>query len=581
MAGRISRSFIDHLLTRVDIVELIDARVKLKKQGRNFSACCPFHNEKSPSFSVSREKQFYHCFGCGVSGNAVSFLMEHDNLDFVETIEELANLTGLTIEYDENAASGSASKTENRSAHKRDLYTLLSQISNFYQAQLRTAKGKVAVEYLKNRGLNGAIAKRFAIGFISDEWDQVLRQFGSDEAARQALMDTGMLSQNEQGRRYDRFRGRIMFPIRDKSGRVLGFGGRVLSNQTPKYLNSPQTSIYHKGRELYGLYEVLQQHRDPEKILVVEGYMDVVALAQFDIDYAVAALGTSTTAEQVQHLFRQTSNVICCYDGDRAGKEAAWRAMEQALPHLCDGRQLKFVFLPDGEDPDTIVRKEGRAAFEARLTQALSLNEFLFSTLSKQVDLTSFAGKTKFVSLTMPLIEKMPHGALREHVEHELSERIGFRYAHEIKKLVTQTPTQSAPQNISIKQTPMRTALALLLQHPQFAEHLPPLAHLPIDNMALFNRIIELWHKNPQITTGQLLECWRGTPSENIIIKLASWDLHLTEETAFNVFLDALDKILARSIQQQIDNLQQKDRNGGLNSNERSQLWRLLQSETA
>ncbi|MGL6176003.1 MAG: DNA primase, partial [Vibrionaceae bacterium] len=293
MAGRISRSFIDHLLTRVDIVELIDARVKLKKQGRNFSACCPFHNEKSPSFSVSREKQFYHCFGCGISGNAVSFLMEHDNLDFVEAIEELANVTGLTIEYDENAASGAA-KTENRSAHKRDLYTLLSQISNFYQAQLRTAKGKVAVEYLKNRGLNGAIAKRFAIGFITDEWDQVLRQFGTDEAARQALMDTGMLSQNEQGRRYDRFRGRIMFPIRDKSGRVLGFGGRVLSNQTPKYLNSPQTSIYHKGRELYGLYEVLQQHREPEKILVVEGYMDVVALAQFDIDYAVAALGTST-----------------------------------------------------------------------------------------------------------------------------------------------------------------------------------------------------------------------------------------------------------------------------------------------
>ncbi|MGL5336520.1 MAG: DNA primase, partial [Enterovibrio sp.] len=482
---------------------------------------------------------------------------------------------------DDNAAFSSG-KTENKGTQKRDLYTLLGQISNFYQAQLRTAKGKPAIEYLKNRGLNGAIAKRFAIGFITDEWDQVLRQFGVDEAGKQALMDAGMLAQNEQGRRYDRFRGRIMFPIRDKSGRVLGFGGRVLSDQTPKYLNSPQTTIYHKGRELYGLYEVLQQHREPEKILVVEGYMDVVALAQFDIDYAVAALGTSTTAEQVQHLFRQTSTVICCYDGDRAGKEAAWRAMEQALPHLCDGRQLKFIFLPDGEDPDTMVRKEGREAFEARLTQALSLNEFLFSTLSPQVDLTSLAGKTKFMSLTMPLIEKMPQGAQREHLEHELSERVGFRYAHEIKKLVTQTtPAQGAPKSLSIKQTPMRTALALLLQNPHFAEHLPQFTGLPIDNMALFNRIVELQYKNPQITTGQLLECWRGTPSESVIIKLASWDLHLDDETAFNVFLDALDKILARSIQQQIDNLQQKDRNGGLNSNERSQLWRLLQSETA
>ncbi|MGL5728893.1 MAG: DNA primase, partial [Plesiomonas sp.] len=343
---------------RTDIVDLVDARVKLKKQGKNYHACCPFHNEKSPSFTVSAEKQFYHCFGCGAHGNAIGFLMDFDRLEFVEAIEELASQHGLDIPRE----MGSSQPTQDRK-EKRNLYELMGAIATYYREQQAQPHATLVQQYLVQRGLSAEIIHKFGIGFAPDGWDNVLRKFGGSAEHQQALSDAGMLVHNDNGRVYDRFRERLMFPIRDRRGRVVGFGGRILGTGTPKYLNSPETAIFHKGRELYGLYEAQQAHPKLEHLLVVEGYMDVVALAQFNVDYAVASLGTSTTAEHVQLLFRSTDTVICCYDGDNAGRDAAWRTLETALPYLNDGKQVKFMFLPDGEDPDTLVRKEGQVAF--------------------------------------------------------------------------------------------------------------------------------------------------------------------------------------------------------------------------
>ena len=378
MAGRIPQSFIDDLLVRTDIVELIDSRVRLKKAGKNYQACCPFHNEKSPSFTVSQEKQFYHCFGCGAHGNAIGFVMEYDGLEFPDAIEELASMQGMQVPR-EQSIGGSANS---QPAVSKDLFELMNQIARFYESNLKSAPH--AVEYLKGRGLTGEVVKRFNIGYAPSDWDQVRRRFGASRDHEQLLISGGMLITRDNGPgSYDRFRDRIMFPIRDKRGRVIGFGGRVLGDGTPKYLNSPETPIFHKGRELFGLYEVKQAHKDPRRILVVEGYMDVVALGQYDIDYAVAALGTATTSDHIHTLFRTTAEVVCCYDGDNAGREAAWRALDNALPHLQDGRELKFVFLPDGEDPDSLVRKIGKEGFEALLDEAQPFADFMFQRLRR------------------------------------------------------------------------------------------------------------------------------------------------------------------------------------------------------
>ncbi|MDI6936098.1 DNA primase, partial [Serratia sp. Se-PFBMAAmG] len=415
MAGRIPRVFINDLLASTDIVDLIDARVKQKKQGKNYHACCPFHNEKTPSFTVSGEKQFYYCFGCGAKGNAIDFLMNHDRLVFVESVEELATQHGLEVPYE--AGNGPSPMERHQ---RQSLYQLLEGLDGFYQQSLRNPQATSAQNYLATRGLSQQVIDHFAIGYAPAGWDNVLKRFGQQKEDRESLMEAGMLVSNDSGRTYDRFRDRVMFPIRDKRGRVIGFGGRVLGNDTPKYLNSPETPIFHKGRQLYGLYEAQKNHPQPARLLVVEGYMDVVALAQFGIDYAVASLGTSTTAEHIQLLFRSTDTVICCYDGDRAGREAAWRALETALPYMNDGRQLRFMFLPDGEDPDTLVRKEGKEAFEARMEQALPLSTFLFDSLMPQVDLSTRDGKTKLATLALPLISQIPGETLRIYMRQNL-----------------------------------------------------------------------------------------------------------------------------------------------------------------
>ncbi|ORM74424.1 DNA primase [Pantoea wallisii] len=577
MAGRIPRVFINDLLARTDIVDLIDARVKLKKQGKNYHACCPFHNEKTPSFTVSGEKQFYYCFGCGAKGNAIDFLMNHDRLDFVETVEELATQHGLEVPYE--AGNGPSPMERHQ---RQSLYQLLEGLDGFYQQSLRSPQAKSAQQYLATRGLSQQVIDHFAIGYAPAGWDNVLKRFGQQKEDRESLMEAGMLVSNDSGRTYDRFRDRVMFPIRDKRGRVIGFGGRVLGNDTPKYLNSPETPIFHKGRQLYGLYEAQKSHPQPARLLVVEGYMDVVALAQFGIDYAVASLGTSTTAEHIQLLFRSTDTVICCYDGDRAGREAAWRALETALPYMNDGRQLRFMFLPDGEDPDTLVRKEGKEAFEARMEQAMPLSTFLFDSLMPQVDLSTRDGRTKLATLALPLISQIPGETLRIYMRQTLGNKLGILDDNQLDKLMPKlAESGAAPTAPPLKRTTMRVLIALLVQNPQFAAIVPALDGLEQAKLAglpLFVELVSRCNENPGLTTGQLLELYRGTEFSQPLETLATWNHMIVDEEAEAVFQDSLASIYDSALEQRLEALIARDRTEGLSAAERREFWALSQA---
>ncbi|USD50348.1 DNA primase [Vibrio sp. SCSIO 43153] len=581
MAGHIPRSFIDDLLARLDIVDIIDARVKLKKKGKNYGACCPFHNEKTPSFSVSQEKQFYHCFGCGVHGNAIDFIMEFERLDFVEAIEELASYLGLDVPREQRSGGGGQfnSGPQASSSEKRSLYDIMGSIAQFYRNQLKQPTSKVAIEYLKDRGLSGEIVQKFGIGYVADEWDLVRKNFGQNKDNQDMLVTGGMLIENDKGNRYDRFRGRIMFPIRDRRGRVIGFGGRVLGDGTPKYLNSPETPIFHKGKELYGLYEVLQAYREPPRILVVEGYMDVVALAQYGVDYSVASLGTSTTGDHIQMLFRQTNTVVCCYDGDRAGKEAAWRALENALQYLKTGNTLKFLFLPDGEDPDSYVRKYGKQAFEQQIEQATPLSSYLFDNLIElhQINLGNNEGKSALRAYASALIDKIPDPYFQELLEKLLDERTGFdNRLRQPRKKASETRPQPHKE---IKRTPMREVIALLIQNPSYAQMVPDLSSvrdLSIPGLSLFVDVLDKCQAHPHINTGQLLEHWRNSQNETLLSRLASWDIPLDEDNQEEIFLDSLDKIIAQCVEKQIENLQAKARSVGLSAEEKRELLALM-----
>lgn len=576
MAGRIPRVFINDLLARTDIVDLIDARVKLKKQGKNFHACCPFHNEKTPSFTVNGEKQFYHCFGCGAHGNAIDFLMNYDKLEFVETVEELAAMHNLEVPYE--AGSG---PTQIERHQRQNLYQLMEGLNAFYQQSLNQPNADPARQYLAKRGLSSEVISRFAIGYAPPGWDNVLKRFGANRENKQSLIDAGMLVTNDQGRSYDRFRERVMFPIRDKRGRVIGFGGRVLGDGMPKYLNSPETDIFHKGRQLYGLYEAQQAAAEPQRLLVVEGYMDVVALAQYDINYAVASLGTSTTADHIQLLFRVTHNVICCYDGDRAGRDAAWRALETALPYMTDGRQLRFMFLPDGEDPDTLVRKEGKAAFEARMEQAQPLSTFLFNSLLPQADLTSPDGKTQLAALSLPLITQIPGETLRIQLRQILSNKIGIFDDTQLDRLIPKQAengsNRPAPQ---LKRTPMRILIGLLVQNPELAAVVPPLSGLDPKKqpgLGLFSELVNTCLSQPGLTTGQLLEQYRGTNEAATLEKLSVWT-DIRDENVEKMFTDTLNHILDSILELRQEELIARDRTHGLSNEERMEFWQIRQA---
>ncbi|TWX73157.1 DNA primase [Colwellia sp. C1TZA3] len=583
MAGMIPRQFIDDLLARADIVELIDSRVPLKKAGKNYQACCPFHTEKSPSFSVSQDKQFYHCFGCGEHGNAISFLMEFDRLEFPDAVEELASHYNMDVPREQNTRSPIQQKQDQKAyIQKQDDYELMAQIGRFFQQQLKVATDKnVAIDYLKGRGLSGEIVKRFGIGYISDAWDGMMKVFGRSGQINQQLVDLGMAVQGDKNKPYDRFRGRIQFPIRDKRGRVVGFGGRVLSDGTPKYLNSPETRIYHKGQELYGLYEAKQAIKQLKRLVVVEGYMDVVALAQHGVDYAVASLGTATTPEQLQTLFRTVKEVICCYDGDRAGRDAAWRALDNALPLIQDGCSLKFVFLPDGEDPDSMIREQGQAVFETILDNATPLSQFLFEHLLSQIDMSSPEGKGAAVSAFQPYLAKLPESNLKDAIVTKLANQFGASNEMQLKKLhknfanVTENKAKAKRPKI----TPVRLAIALLLEHPHIVKILPDSAILNELNMPgipLLNTLLALCKQNPKVNSAQLIEHFRGQEAGKQLTKLLCLEHHVEAENAESMFLDLIENFLNIFIEQRTEQLLEKERSTGLTLIEKQELHGLL-----
>lgn len=595
MAGLIPQSFIDDLLNRSDIVEVVGSRIQLKKAGKNYSALCPFHKEKTPSFSVSPDKQFYYCFGCGAGGNALGFVMDHDQLDFPQAVEELAKRAGMEVPHEE-----SGRKHKPRQPVDSPLYPLLAAAADYYRQALKShATRKSAVEYLKGRGLSGVIARDFGLGFAPPGWDNLLKQLGGDSLQQKAMIDAGLLIENaDSGKRYDRFRDRIMFPIRDQRGRIIGFGGRVLGDGTPKYLNSPETeietavngkqvktTIFHKGVELFGLYEVKQAHRNPSRILIVEGYMDVVALAQYGIDYAVASLGTATTSDHMHRLFRTTPEIICCYDGDRAGREAAWRALENALPKLQDGKELKFVFLPPEHDPDSFVRAHGREAFEAYLDQAQPFSEFLFERLTRDLNLSGEAGQNELANKAVALIRRVPEGFTREGLITKLSQRL--RWGENERRLrdifARQEKEEQQPASVQrpgkMKLTPVRRALALIVQYPQIAAQLPPLPHellgLREPGIGFLLQLLTQLHHNP-MTTGQLLEQWRGTKEGEGLARLAMLDEITAGENILQELEDTCARLIDLFLEQRMAELQNKATNGGLSHDEKQELMLLL-----
>ncbi len=426
---RIPQDFIDTLLDRTDIVDVIDSRVKLKRSGRNYSACCPFHKEKTPSFSVAPDKQFYYCFGCGAGGNAIGFLMELEHLNFPEAVEELARKANLEVPKQEQHLSPAAMAAQQAKTQARNqAYDLLEQSNNFYQKQLRQhAQRKHAVDYLKARGLSGKIAQRFGIGYAPSGWQNLIDNISTSDSTLDALVQCGMAVKKADSQRvYDFFRERIMFPIRNSKGKVIAFGGRVLGDAKPKYLNSPETEVFHKEKELYGLYEARQHERNLKRILVVEGYMDVVALAQHDINYAVATLGTATSRFHLERIYKIVSEIIFCFDGDAAGIKAAVRAMHTCVEFMSDGRQARFLLLPQGEDPDTQVRKEGAEALSQRIADATPFSEFLFQQLSQDLDIHNLEHRAKLATDIMPIIQAMPKGLMRSMMISKLEDITGL-----------------------------------------------------------------------------------------------------------------------------------------------------------
>jgi len=516
----IPQSFIQDLLARVDIVDVIDRHVKLKRAGANHVACCPFHSEKSPSFTVSQPKQFYHCFGCGAHGTAIGFLMEYSGLTFPDAVRELAQTVGMTVPE-------VASDSGLRRSEGQDLHAVLLEAARFYRAQLKASP--VAIDYLKRRGLSGEIAKTFGIGYAADAWQGLQTAF-PDYGARE-LAAAGLVKVNEDGKRYDVFRDRIMFPIVDVRGNVVGFGGRVLKDQpgAPKYLNSPETPVFEKGRELYGLYQARRAIRDAGRVLVVEGYMDVVALAQNGVGYAVATLGTATTAIHVQKLLRQTDEIVYGFDGDDAGRRAAWRALENSLSQLADGKRISFLFLPQGEDPDSYIRQHGQAAFEALLDKGLPLSRYFFEHLTANLDLATAEGRAGLLHAARPLLKQIPPNGFRAQLVVELAERVRLAVAEvetqcEIAPMRTQPAARVAGPRRAAPSSLVRKLLELILSHPGVAARITAgqrelMAGDPDSEPVLL--LLDTAMQNGAVTTAALMEALRGSRHAELYREIA------------------------------------------------------------
>jgi DNA primase len=572
MSGRIPREFIDELLVRVDIVDLIDSHVPLKKTGVNYVARCPFHTEKTPSFSVNRNKQFFHCFGCGASGNAISFLMDFSHLDFVEAVEDLAAFVGIDVPRESaNFHAGPKKEALN------DLYAVMEQVAAFYVQQLRTGdEGKKAVEYLKNRGVSGDCASDFMLGYAPDEWKALAGRFNQN-----LLIEAGLLVSKEGGQLYDRFRGRIMFPIRDKRARIIGFGGRVLDDSLPKYLNSPETPLFHKGKEVYGLYELLKKNSKPQRILIVEGYMDVIALAQFGIDYAVAALGTATSQAHLDLLFRFSSELVLCFDGDRAGREAAWRAMEPTFSSLKDGRSCRIMMLPQGHDPDSLIREEGLDKFTERVQTAQALSDYFFDYVSTELNLSEMEGRAQLIGKAKPYLEKLSEGVFQEMMFARLKE---LSRSATLTVLDNTAPVVSRPKRQQQREpnrySSARTAIALLLQNPSLADSVEQKEidwnGLEFRGIELFNNILQVILAKKSVNTAVLIEYYRDKAEEKPVKALALLDLNVSDDKIEIVFNDALNRLLEQGREAGITRLQAKAARQELNVQELETLARLF-----
>jgi len=613
MAGLIPQYFIDDILARTNIVEVIDARVPLKKAGTNYKACCPFHNEKTPSFSVSETKQFYHCFGCGESGSAVRFLMEYEHLSFPEAVEELARNLGLEVPHEKVNATEHGAKIKQADS----LYQLMQQANQFYRTQLRQhPQAAKAVNYLKQRGLSGEIAAEYGMGYAPPGYENILKALAANQnnpSIEAKLVELGMLIKKDNGGTYDRFRDRVMFPIRDQRGRCIAFGGRILGDESPKYLNSPETPLFHKGRELYGLYEMRKALRKIDKVLVVEGYMDVVALAQFGVHYAVATLGTATTAEHLQKLFRLSHEIYFCFDGDRAGRDAAWRALNNALPVIREGLQIRFMFLSQGEDPDSFVRQHGKEGFEQELNNAKTFSEYLFENLCSNIDTHSIDGRAQLVDAARPLVSQLLPGVYRQMVLKQLAD-LSRMEAAEIDSLFQQNPaakgqkptvlretvSSDSASNVSEKQpkkrqyaaklqlSPIRKAIMRLLYLPRLAQQVQTpnqLAELDLPGIEILRKLLELLHAYPHINCAAILERWSmledGQASYPHLVKLAQWQPEIADEEAIEAeFQGVMNSLYSDAKEMRLEHLLVKSNHGQLSELEKQELRQLTQRAT-
>ena len=516
MAGKIPQSFIDQVVNQTDIVDLIDSYIDLKPKGKEYTACCPFHGEKTPSFTVNREKQFYHCFGCGAHGTAIGFLMEHEGLEFVETIEVLAQRLGLEVSYEQGSQ---------RHDGLADLYSALETASHYYQQQLRHNQN--AINYLKSRGISGEICQRFNIGFAPPGFDNLKSNLTITAAL---LIKAGLLSEKPPNKIYDRFRHRIMFPIKDPRGRVIAFGGREIDGSMPKYINIPETELFHKGSTLYGLYEARQALGKIKQLIIVEGYMDVVALAQHGVYNAIATLGTATTSQNIRNLLRYTASLIFCFDGDRAGKDAAWKALQQILPEYKDGIDIRFAFMPQGEDPDSLIRSAGKDAFQTHLKQAMPLSEYFFTKLCAEIDISTLDGRAKLADTAQPLMNKLPKIVFRDLMFKELNQRVGTSITNTQPALQSRSKqTPRMPQGRHPKYTKTRLAIALLLREPQLAQYalaedqLNKLSATP--GVPLLIELLDIIQAETSLTSSALIERFHGRPEYPILQKLILWEL--------------------------------------------------------
>jgi DNA primase len=545
MSGRVPRSFIDDLLNRIDIVEVIDSRVPLKKKGREFWACCPFHGEKSASFSVSASKQFYHCFGCQKSGNAVGFLMDYDHMEFVEAIESLAQSIGLEVPYEQGSAPARPAQG------LESMYQSMEQSSQYFQDQLR--QNPAAIDYLRNRGISGQTAKSFAIGYAPQGWNNL----GGDA---KLLVDTGMLIRKDDGKQYDRFRHRLMFPIRDRRGRTIAFGGRVIDPEdNPKYLNSPESPLFHKSDEIYGLYELKKAVTNIDRIFVTEGYMDVVALAEHGVQTAVATLGTAINNHQIESLFRVCKNLVFCFDGDAAGKKAAWRSLEQCLASLKEGRLARFLFLPEGQDPDSYIGEFGKQAFDHQIETASTLTDYLFETLLAECNIRSLEGRAQFLDRLRPYFAQIPLQSLKDQILAEVEQRLGQKIDSRLLRLLgADRPGKAALRQLPEQHwTPTRLAINLLLKKPALAHSTGnhyELAESGIPGIDLLLQILDRIQDDPEISTQNLLDRFRGEEHEPHLYRLAAMEPPIeNDESLERMFADCL-----QSLQKQYINHRQK-----------------------